>query len=351
MAALFDLILCAFLVFDETEAKEDSSRWFTSYLYFVTIANGVEILAVIFSSQGFHVSPAIKMAITSISFFMNNLAFWQFFNYIEASAKERSTFVNRIIGVNRILLAAEVFLLLTNLFLHNAFYFSDKMEYNRGPYFAAVTFLLPLYFIVVALVLVKRNNQRMGRRKVASILVASVLNIVGLVLQIYFHGTLLMALPFASLGIFVLYFAVESPDFDSSAVNEKSGAYGLFQWTDDGDRKQALKEYCIEHDLSRDSIDAQLAFAIYEIGGADPIACRLDRLLRETDDAYAAAAEFAVGFERCITDDAGRADTYTGSLYPEFYGKRYQHLSKRINKALNYYNRLASDSMSDRLDQ
>ena len=85
MAALFDLILCAFLVFDETEAKEDSSRWFTSYLYFVTIANGVEILAVIFSSQGFHVSPAIKMAITSISFFMNNLAFWQFFNYIEAS--------------------------------------------------------------------------------------------------------------------------------------------------------------------------------------------------------------------------------------------------------------------------
>jgi len=145
--------------------------------------------------------------------------------------------------------------------------------------------------------------------------------------------------------------AVESPDFDSSAVNEKSGAYGLFQWTDDGDRKQALKEYCIEHDLSRDSIDAQLAFAIYEIGGADPIACRLDRLLRETDDAYAAAAEFAVGFERCITDDAGRADTYTGSLYPEFYGKRYQHLSKRINKALNYYNRLASDSMSDRLDQ
>ena len=226
MAALFDLILCAFLVFDETEAKEDSSRWFTSYLYFVTIANGVEILAVIFSSQGFHVSPAIKMAITSISFFMNNLAFWQFFNYIEASAKERSTFVNRIIGVNRILLAAEVFLLLTNLFLHNAFYFSDKMEYTRGPYFAAVTFLLPLYFIVVALVLVKRNNQRMGRRKVASILVASVLNMVGLILQIYFHGTLLMALPFASLGIFVLYFAVESPDYRQleSTLHELSEA-------------------------------------------------------------------------------------------------------------------------------
>lgn len=133
--------------------------------------------------------------------------------------------------------------------------------------------------------------------------------------------------------------AVESPDFDPSAVNEKSGAYGLFQWTDDGNRKQALKDYCRENDLSGDSIEAQLSFAIYEIGGADPIAGRLDDLLRETDDAYSAAAEFTVGFERCITDDAGRADTYTGSLYPEFYGKRYQNLSKRINKAMNYYNR------------
>ena len=136
--------------------------------------------------------------------------------------------------------------------------------------------------------------------------------------------------------------AVESPDFDPSVVNGKSGAYGLFQWTDDGDRKQALKDYCTEHDISHDSIDAQLSFAIHEIGGADPIAARLDKLLRETDDAYAAAAEFTVGFERCITGDAGKADIYTGSLYPEFYGKRYQNLSKRINKAMNYYNRLAT---------
>lgn len=135
--------------------------------------------------------------------------------------------------------------------------------------------------------------------------------------------------------------AVESPDFDPSVVNEKNGAYGLFQWTDDGDRKQFLESYCREHDLNKDSVDAQLSFALHEISGADPIACRLDEFLRNTDDAYSAAAEFTVGFERCITEDTGRADTYTGSVYPEFYGKRYQNLSKRINKAMNYYNRLA----------
>ena len=43
MAALFDLILCAFLVFDSTKEREESSRRFVALLYFVTIANATEI--------------------------------------------------------------------------------------------------------------------------------------------------------------------------------------------------------------------------------------------------------------------------------------------------------------------
>ena len=133
--------------------------------------------------------------------------------------------------------------------------------------------------------------------------------------------------------------AVESPDFDPSAVNESSGALGLFQWNDIGDRQQHLKDFCKEQKLNWNSIEAQLAFAIYELSGADPIACRLDDFLKETDDAYTAAAEFTAGFERCITDTGKRENIYTGGLYPEFYGNKYQGLAKRINKAMNYYER------------
>ena len=131
--------------------------------------------------------------------------------------------------------------------------------------------------------------------------------------------------------------AVESPDYDPSAVNESSGALGLFQWNDGGDRQQNLKDFCRDHQLNWNSIDSQLAFAIYELSGADPIACRLDDFLKETDNSYAAAAEFTAGFERCIMDSGKSSDKYTGSLYPEFYGNYYQGLSKRINKAMNYY--------------
>ena len=48
--------------------------------------------------------------------------------------------------------------------------------------------------------------------------------------------------------------AVESPDFDPAAVNESSGALGLFQWNDVGDRQQHLKDFCRQHKLNWNSI-------------------------------------------------------------------------------------------------
>ena len=141
--------------------------------------------------------------------------------------------------------------------------------------------------------------------------------------------------------------AVESPDYDPSAVNESSGALGLFQWNDVGDRQQHFKDFCRDHKLNWNSVESQLAFAVYELSGADPIACRLDDFLKETDNSYAAASEFAAGFERCIADDGAPEDIYAGSLYPEFYGEHYQGLAKRINKAMNYYNRYSDTGDED----
>ena len=141
--------------------------------------------------------------------------------------------------------------------------------------------------------------------------------------------------------------AVESPDFDPAAENESAGTLGLFQWNNVGDRKTRFKDFCREHKLNWNSMDSQLAFAIYELSGGDPIACRLDDFLKETDNSYAAASEFAAGFERCVSDSGKADDRYFGSLYPEFYGNYYQALSKRINKAMNYYIRFVESSDPD----
>lgn len=133
--------------------------------------------------------------------------------------------------------------------------------------------------------------------------------------------------------------AVESPEFDPTVLGPNDIPYGLFQWTDVGDRKQNLRNWCSKHHLEYDTIEGQLAFAIYELSGGDSIAVRLDEYLRTSDDAAKACAEFAAGFERCISDTKDGCGIYNGSLYPEFYGKPYQGLNKRIEKAREYYER------------
>ena len=50
--------------------------------------------------------------------------------------------------------------------------------------------------------------------------------------------------------------------YKTTPTNDKSGAYGLFQWT--GSRKKDLKDFCAKNGLTESSADAQLAFAWHE---------------------------------------------------------------------------------------
>lgn len=132
--------------------------------------------------------------------------------------------------------------------------------------------------------------------------------------------------------------SVECTTYDPELSGNNDVTYGLFQWNDVGDRKQRLKDWCGENNYQYDSIEGQVAFAIYEIKGGDSIACRLDSFLRSTHDAYTASQEFTAGFERCVTENPKEAK-YTGSIYPEFYGYHYQSMFMRVSRSLNYYTR------------
>ncbi len=134
--------------------------------------------------------------------------------------------------------------------------------------------------------------------------------------------------------------SVES-GFNPTISGNKGRTYGLFQWTDTGDRRSNLKNWCKRRDISYESFEGQVAFAIYELEGGDAIACRLERYLKSTDDPAMAAMEFAVGFERCIgPTSSGNGDAeYIGNIYDEYYGKTYQALGRRVANASDYYDR------------
>ena len=150
---------------------------------------------------------------------------------------------------------------------------------------------------------------------------------------------MLRALGYSPAGICAILgnIAVECPDFNADTYGNNGYTYGLFQWNNDGDRMNSLVSWCNSRILYPNRIEGQIYYAVHELEGADPIAARLNDYLKTTEDAAEAAAEFAVGFERCVGESGHETDgIYTGTLYPECYGKTYQDLELRIRKAAEY---------------
>lgn len=137
--------------------------------------------------------------------------------------------------------------------------------------------------------------------------------------------------------------AVECPDFDPTLIGNNNATYGLFQWNDVGDRRANLVLWCEEQDIPYDTIESQVAYALYEIDCGDSIACRLKDFLKITEDPYSAAVEFTAGFERCVGAFNDSELSYTGTIYSEYYGQQYQGLRERVRLAMNYYNRFVED--------
>ena len=143
--------------------------------------------------------------------------------------------------------------------------------------------------------------------------------------------------------------SVEDGSFEPDLTGNKGNTYGLFQWTDTGDRRQHLRDWCYNRKLPANGYEGQVAFAIYELEGGDVIACRMNQFLKNTDNPTLAAMEFAAGFERCVgrTGIKNIDAVYNGNIYDEYYGKMYQALGRRVSNAADYYERFKDFSVKE----
>ena len=145
--------------------------------------------------------------------------------------------------------------------------------------------------------------------------------------------------------------SVENPWFEPDIYGNGGITYGLFQWNNVGERKDNLDKWCKNRSLSHKQVEGQLAFAIHELSGGDPIAKRANDFLKSCDKPRVAAMEFAVGFERCIGSSPSPENDaeYEGFIYPEYFGRTYQALKRRMDAAEKYYDGYVSDEIDPRL--
>lgn len=145
--------------------------------------------------------------------------------------------------------------------------------------------------------------------------------------------------------------AVENSQFNPDLYGSGGITYGLFQWNNVGERMENLTKWCNNRKLYPNRVDGQLAFALHELDGGDPIAKRAKDYLMETDKPRVAAMEFTVGFERCVGSSLHPENDakYDGFIYPEYFGRTYQALGKRMDMAEKYYDGYVTDAINPAL--
>lgn len=115
--------------------------------------------------------------------------------------------------------------------------------------------------------------------------------------------------------------ALES-NFDSTATNKSSGAFGLFQWL--GSRYNELVEYATNRKTMVSDVDTQLNFAWEEMKTTHK-----STLEAMESDKYTTPSEYAEVFEKKFEKSGGQGleqrIQYAEEIYSEFKGTNYDY--------------------------
>ncbi len=128
--------------------------------------------------------------------------------YIDVNRKIKAI---NIIG--NILFYAYLILMALNLFFKFVLWYEPDGIYMHGTFFIPIVFSTPVYYMASCIIVLILSIKSLGVRERVSLSIASFVTLLGIVVQAATGGSLLLSLPFGSIGIFVLYFSLETSDY------------------------------------------------------------------------------------------------------------------------------------------
>ena len=92
----------------------------------------------------------------------------------------------------------------------------------HGRLFVPIVFSAPVYYLTSGILMLISRMKNLGPREQVALSVASFVTLFGTIIQAATNGVILLSLPFGSMGIFVLYFSLETSDYHQLLMsNEK----------------------------------------------------------------------------------------------------------------------------------
>ena len=124
--------------------------------------------------------------------------------------------------IGNILFATYLILMLINLPLKFILWYTPDGTYMHGPLFVPIVFTAPVYYLTSGILMLIFRLKTLGIREKVSLSIASIVTLFGTIIQAATNGSILLSLPFGSIGIFVLYFSIETSDYHQLVKSNES---------------------------------------------------------------------------------------------------------------------------------
>ena len=209
-AAVFDMVLwlCMNYFF---VTQTDVSRAFRDLVMWALVATVFDLTTALTISYGYIVPFWFNSLLNTVYFVTIALMGYSYTKYINAYVRvSDKKDVDVIIG--KVVVCAICVMLVVNIPIGFIFSFNATEGYVHGPLYFLV-FILPIYYLLYASVIAVLNRKCFSVKQLVSFAMYMFLILIGLVIQFFFLQDILLTMFFVSVGIWITFLAMETPDY------------------------------------------------------------------------------------------------------------------------------------------
>ncbi len=206
-----DIILCIYFWHkyrDNTRVNKE----FRVLALLVTYGTFVDVMDAVVVSLGPSVPLLFRYLHNTLCYILATIGAYQFVRYVTAYVGQE--FRNSVAAIiNKTIFAIYVTILIQNIFTGNVFSYTADGKAILGPLYTLIIYVYPLYYILFGGVFILSHSKTYTRAMKLSLLIAFIFMIILYAIQMFLDRHLLVTFFAASIGIFIMFLTLETPDY------------------------------------------------------------------------------------------------------------------------------------------
>ena len=206
-----DIILCIYF-WHKYRDNTRVNREFRVLSVLVTYATVVDVADAFVITYSDIIPNIIKFTHNNLCYILATIASYQFVRYVTAYVGQE--FRNSAAAIiNKTIFAIYVAILVQNIFTGTVFAYIGSGKAIIGPLYTMIVYVYPLYYILFGGVFILSHSRTYTKSMKLSLLIAFIFMVFMYAIQMFIDRHLLVTFFAASIGIFIMFLTLETPDY------------------------------------------------------------------------------------------------------------------------------------------